>query len=298
MIEGGFGAMRRNPRTFFGLALLVTLAVVVLLGALAALAYLAATTVGGSASDAVLAAGAVGGVTLLYALSAVTGVVLNGMLSYPVGEAVLGRKPTTGETWRHTRRMIPRLTGLCLVLLVPVLLVFGGLIALVVLAFTRGSDAGGVVGLLAILVAFAGTVFVAIRLALATPALVLEDLGVLASLRRSWGLTDGRFWRTLGILVVTGLLVGIVQQVLSFGFQAVGTVLGLGLVSTTNGDPAGPLLVVVTLGTSVLGAGLGALLTQPFSAAVTALLYTDARIRAEGFDLALARAVSGAPVVP
>ena len=39
-----------------------------------------------------------------------------------------------------------------------------------------------------------------------------------------------------------------------------------------------------------------ALLTQPFSAAVSALLYTDARIRAEGFDLALARAVSGAPV--
>ncbi|MFC8501861.1 glycerophosphoryl diester phosphodiesterase membrane domain-containing protein [Pedococcus sp. NPDC057267] len=296
MIEGGFAAMRRNPRTFFGLALLVTLAVVVLLGTLGALGYLAATTFGGSASDAVLAVGAVGGLSLLYVLTAVTGVVLTGMLSYPVGEAVLGRKPTTGEVWRHTRRMIPRLTGLCLLMLVPVVVVFGGLVALVVLAFSRGSDAGGVVALLAVLVAVGLTAYLTIRVVLATPALVLEDLGVVASLKRSWRLTEGRFWRTLGVLVVTGLLVGIVQQVLGFGFQFAGMALGFGLVSTTHGDPNGPLFALATVGTSVLGAGLAALLTQPFSAAVSALLYTDARIRAEGFDLALARAVSGAPV--
>lgn len=43
---------------------------------------------------------------------------------------------------------------------------------------------------------------------------------------------------------------------------------------------------------SVLG-GLGSgIVTQPFLAAVTALLYTDSRIRREGFDLALARAAA------
>jgi len=297
ILEGSFAAMRRNPRTFFGLAFLVSLAVVLAIGAAGALAYLVASTTGSSdTSDAVLAVGAVGGLTVLYLLTAVTGVALTGILSYPVGEGVLGRKPSIGETWRRTRRMVPRLAGLCLILFIPVVVVLGGLVVLVVVAFESGSDVLGAAGVAAVLGACVLLGFVAIRLALATPALVLEDLGVIASLTRSWRLTAGRFWRTLGILVVASLLVGVVQQVLAFGFQLVGMVLGFAVVAAMGDDLDGVLFTVVTFGVSILGGLLAGLVTQPFLAAVGALIYTDARIRKEGFDLALVRAVTAAPV--
>jgi hypothetical protein len=209
---------------------------------------------------------------------------------------VLGRKPTLRETWRHTRRMVPRLAGLCLVLLVPGVVVFGGLIALVVWAFASNAAVGGVLGLLVLLGCLIAAVWVAVRLALATPALVLEDIGVAASLRRSWQLTARRFWRTLGVLLVANLLVSIVQQVLSFGFQMVGMLLGLGVASTLSGSSSETVMLVITMVASVLGALLASLIAQPFLAAVAALLYTDARIRSEGFDLALVRAATGARV--
>lgn len=296
ILEGSFGAMRRNPRTIFGLAFLVSLVVVLGLAAVGALGYVLVITTGsGTVSDEVIAVGAIGGLSLLYLVSAVTGVALTGILSYPVGEAVLGRKPSIGETWRRTRRMVPRLTGLCLVLLVPVLVLFGGLVALIAVAFAHDQGAVGGLGIVAALAAGVGVLFVAIRLALATPALVLEDLGVFASLRRSWALTARRFWRTLGVLLVAAILVGIVQQVFSFAIQLVATILGF-LLSTAVDDSAtevvfGIVMVVVVLG----GSFLVSLATQPFSAAVGALIYTDERIRKEGFDLALVRAATDAP---
>ncbi len=297
ILEGAFAAMRRNPRTFFGLALLTSLAVLLLLAAVAAVGYLVVSQVGSSgAADVFLAVGTIGGFTLLYVASAVTSVALTGMLSYPVGEAVLGRKPSIGETWRRTRGMLPRLTGLCLILFIPVVIVFAGLVALVIVAFDHGSNVAGAAGIVALVAALVAMAYVGVRLALATPALVLEELAVVAALRRSWGLTRGRFWRTLGVLFVSSMIVGVVQQVLSFGFQIVGAALGVAFTSTVGGQAGDVGFAVVLFGVTVVGSLLASLLAQPFLAAVGALLYTDARIRKEGFDLALVRAATGARV--
>jgi hypothetical protein len=291
IIEGSFAALRRNPKSFIGLALLTSLVVLLVLGALGALAYLAATQLGDSASTGVVTAGLVGGFTLVYAVTAITAVALTGILAYPVGEAVLGRKPSATETWRRTRRMVPRLAGLCLILMVPTALVIGGLIALAVWAFSSGSSGLGAVLVFVVVGAVVALVVVAIRFSMATPALVLEDLGVVRSLRRSWVLTRGRFWRTFGVLLVAGLLVGVVQQVVSFGVQVVGSLLGFA-VGSTLGEGGEVAAIVVTAAFVVVGSLLASMVCQPFLAAVTALLYTDARIRKEGFDLALVRAVT------
>ena len=297
ILEGSFAAMRRNPRTFFGLALLTSLAVLLLVALVGALAYLAATQLGSSGSnDVLLAIGAIGGFTLLTVASAVTSVALTGMLSYPVGEAVLGRKPSIGETWRRTRGMLLRLTGLTLILFIPVLVVLGGLVALVIVAFDAGSNLAGGAGIFAIVLALVAMAYVGVRLALSTPSLVLEELGVLGSLRRSWGLTRGRFWRTFGVLLVSSVIVGVVQQVIAFGFQILGALLGLAFSSTVDGQASEIGLAIVVFGVTVVGSLLASLLAQPFLAGVAALLYTDARIRKEGFDLALVRAATGARV--
>jgi hypothetical protein len=297
ILEGAFATIRRNPRTAFGLALLTSLVVVGVLAVLGALGYLVATQLAsGGASDALLGIGAVGGLTLVTGFSAIVAVVLNGMMAYPVGEGVLGRKATLGETWRRTRRMLPRLAALSLTLLVPALVVFGVLVGLLVWAASSGSAAGSVVGVVALLGALVAAVFLSVRLTLATPALVLEDIGIVPALRRSWVLTAGRFWRIVGMLIVATLLVSVVQQVLAFGFQLLGFLLGLAVTTTVDSAGAESAMFVLVIGTSVVGSLLASVLTQPFIAAITALLYTDARIRSEGFDLALVRAATGAQV--
>jgi hypothetical protein len=296
ILEGSFAAIRRNPRTAFGLALLTTLVVVGVLAALGAVAYLVLSQlVTSEASDTLLGVSAVGGLTLVVGFSSIVTVVLNGMMAYPVGEGVLGRKPTLRETWRRTRPMVPRLAGLSLTLLVPALAVMGGLFALFVWALSSGSGAGGFLGFVALLLASLGVVFLSVRLTLATPALVLEDIGIVPALKRSWGLTSGRFWRILGMVVVATLLVGVVQQVLGIGFQLLGVLLGFAVTTTVDSATDAAMFAIV-MGASIVGSLLAGVLTQPFMAAVTALLYTDARIRSEGFDLALVRAATGAQV--
>jgi hypothetical protein len=293
IVEGAFAAVRRNPRTFLGFAVLITLVVLVGTGLLGLLAFLAGSALeGGGAFDAVLALGLTATVGVVLFLSAATSIALTGILAYPVGEAVLGRSPSLGETWSRTRRMLPRLMGLCALLVVPLTLAFGLVLAGTVWAFAGDVPALGAVGVLAVLAGSVAAFWVGVRLALATPALVLEDLRVVAALRRSWSLTAGRFWRTLGILFVCNALAAVVQYVLSFVLQVVAMVLGVGAGSALDSSTAEVVAGLLLIGGSVVGSLVGAMATQPFLAAVSALLYTDLRIRKEGFDLALARAVA------
>jgi hypothetical protein len=74
--------------------------------------------------------------------------------------------------------------------------------------------------------------------------------------------------------------------------------LGLALGSMTSSQGGETVAGLVVAGATVLGSLLSGVLTQPFLAAVLALLYTDARIRKEGFDLALARAAADAARQP
>ncbi len=299
IVEASFACLRRNPRTFLGLALLTSLAVLLVIGVLGAVGWFVATSVQSSdALDLFVALGVTSSVAALLFLSSATSIALSGILAYPVGEAVLGRNASMGETWRRTRRFLPRLFGLCAVLVVPPTVVFAALVALAVWGFADGTPAVGALGIVAVLCVAVATTWLGIRLALATPALVLEDLGVVGSLRRSWRLTPGLFWRTFGILLASSLLIGIVQYVLSLAVQLGGMLLGLALGSMTGSQSGEMLAGLVTAGATVLGSLLSGVLTQPFLAAVLALLYTDARIRKEGFDLALARAAADAARQP
>lgn len=126
---------------------------------------------------------------------------------------------------------------------------------------------GGFVLMLLPLAVFAG-------LAIATPALVLEDLGAGAALRRSWTLTRGARLRVIGLLLVTGLLVmipvmGITLLVAAFG--------GTSVMSPTGASGA-------TLWTMVASSAASLVLT-PIVYCVMTLLYYDFRVRKEAFDL-------------
>jgi hypothetical protein len=110
---------------------------------------------------------------------------------------------------------------------------------------------------------------VAALLFVAAPAIVLEDLGPIAGMRRSWRLVWHRFWPVLGTLVLGALI----SQV---------TVSIIGLLPNLLAQAASPHVravidAIVTTCTQALQWALLSILAT--------LLYFDQRIRQEGLDL-------------
>ena len=100
------------------------------------------------------------------------------------------------------------------------------------------------------------------------------------ALGRSFGLVKGRWWPTFGALVLAFILVGIV----SAGLTQLLAAFSLG--STGHGSIVDFTLRVVTETVS-------SLITTPFTAALTVVLYIDLRVRKEGFDVQLLAAQIG-----
>lgn len=305
LLDGALGLIRSNPRTVLGLAAAISAvsALIQTAGLLASMAILDGTTLEDSlagtavsvdsadvAADLALLAAATS-VQLLPALVAsFLQVLASGLFIVLVGAAVLGRKLDAGQTWANLR---PRLLGLIALTLllgfagtVAVLLV-GGIIAL--LAVTIGEWAI-LPGLLLGLLGLAGIVYAYVRLALASPALVMEGRSPFAALRRSWALVRGSWWRVLGILILSAIITNLLATIVSVPITMVASA------ATALSESTVP--VVLAAGVSTLVSGI---ITLPFAAAVTGLLYTDLRIRREALDIELVAAgvdPTGDPLAP
>ncbi len=287
LLGGAIQTIQRNPRATIGLALLVS-ALFMLLPVLASV--LVGVTGASSfdllgSEDPTSGSGGAAYYGLLLAstvFSSLASVVIAGLIVRVVGAAVVGRPMRAGEAWRRTRGRLPALVGLTLLAGLASVLALALPVGLGVLAWaaTGSVPLGVALGVVLLLAAVAATVWVWTRFVLlAAPALVLEELGVVAALRRSGALSRGQFWRLLGIALLAGLIAGVVGQVVAIPFSVVGAVLALVL------PPAWALpglLLAANVGSVLTGALVG-----PFTAAVTGLQYVDQRFRKEGLDITL-----------
>lgn len=218
-------------------------------------------------------------------------VVTAAMAPLALGEAT-GRPLAVGEVWASARRHGPRaaLLGLIIaaasVLLVGVLMVLGSL----PLLLTGGEDLWLLLPLgLAVLGSVLGVLWIVARTTLATPALVLEGLGPIAALRRSFALTRGRRqWRVLGITLLLMLLASVAMQMVAGVFSVVAMVVYLAILIATQFQQL-MLAIGVMLVLSMLGSFVASTLVQPFISAGTTVLYADERMRQEGWDVELSR---------
>lgn len=203
---------------------------------------------------------------------------------------MLGQPLTSGELWRTTRRALPRLIGASLLVTVACLapVVLAGIVLGVLVALL--GAVGGVIGGLLVAASLVAVPIVYVRLALSTCVLVLENAPVRTSFRRSWALVKGSSWRVFGVLVLTAVVGGFVAQVLQLPFVLFSGD-GGPLSALSGGSSSGLGTRAVVL--STLGAGLASTIVAPFTAGVTALLYIDRRMRAEGLDVALQAAAAG-----
>ncbi|MFD0666027.1 DUF7544 domain-containing protein [Thermocatellispora tengchongensis] len=207
---------------------------------------------------------------------------LTGVLTRILGRAVFGGRLTAGEAWRLVRPRTGALFGLValtgLIMLAPMVL----LALLLVAVYAGNADPVAALGLTLVflLLYIPYVLFFTTRFALAAPALVLEGRGVTDSMRRSWNLVTGDFWRVLGILLLTSLLAGLIGSVFTIPFTFVGAFVGL-----LGGGSTGSIILTAVLIT--VGATLGSMITYPVQAGVYGLMYADRRMRAEAFDLVL-----------
>ena len=287
LYDGAFTAIRRNPKPMVGLAALVATSALLL--PIVVTILLAAT--GDLTFD--LESGENPAMYVTYAgsiLTSLAGIVLAGMIVHVVMEATLGRKATIEATWRAVRGRMLRLIGLALVSALAVVLLLAVPVALGVLIGMNVDVALGVVaGGIAFLCAACLGVFLWVRLlTLAAPAMVVERHGVFGSMRRSFELTRGQFWRIFGISLLTTVIVGFVQQILSIPLALV----AVGAIFLIDDGTTAALVYVFANYLSII---LAQALATPFSAGVQALQYVDQRIRKEAYDVELIAQAQPAP---
>ncbi|MDA0632810.1 glycerophosphoryl diester phosphodiesterase membrane domain-containing protein [Nonomuraea sp. MCN248] len=289
--DGTIKLIRSNPKAVLGLsavaALLVAIPVAVGQGFVfgTMTPYLDESTAFG-AGDPALTSGSLvaqlAGSLVSAAISFVAVTVLTGVLTRILGRAVFGGRITAQEAWRTTKSRLPALFGVValqgLIMLVPAAVT----VAVLAVAITAGVSAGAtiVVFLLMFLLSLAYVLFFRARFAFAPAAVVLEGRGPIDAMRRSWSLVTGQFWRVLGILVLTMLIVGLITTVLQLPFTIAGSLIGI------LGEGSVGTVVISSVLVAIAGM-LGAMLTYPLEAGVSGLLYADRRMRSEAFDLVL-----------
>jgi hypothetical protein len=206
---------------------------------------------------------------------------LAGAISQVVGASYLGEELGPGPALARTLRRAWALFASWVVVHV---LELGALLALpvigVVLAVLVEGPLRAVFVVFAVVTVLAGIPaalgVMALSVAVA-PAIVVEELGPIQGVRRSWSLLRRRFWPVLGIALLAGLISNVLGQVLGVVPTFAGLIVGL---------EWGWILVAI-------GAILTALVTTPIVAIVATLQYFDARIRFEGFDLQVIAAELG-----
>jgi Membrane domain of glycerophosphoryl diester phosphodiesterase len=208
-----------------------------------------------------------GGVLLLAAL-----------VVFPLGEAATTRtvsdryldRPSSLRT--AYRAAWGRLRSLIAMILLLIVFYAGCALVLtlvfVLLALVGGPVVGAVIafvgfGVLALLIA-ANFPF-----ALAAPAVVLERVSGWRGLKRSWQLVRPRFWANFGRLLLLALIATIISGVLATILQLPGTAL----------DPHNAFVF------DQIASAVARVFVGPITYIGVTLLYYDARIRKEGFDI-------------
>lgn len=117
-------------------------------------------------------------------------------------------------------------------------------------------------------------IYLSVALAVVVPALFVEDVKGIAALRRSRHLVKGRWWPTLGALLlgwlVIPMVIGIVVELV---FR---------IVLVTQAESVTALMMI-----SGASGTIAEILATPVSVAVLTVMYFDLRVRKEGFDLQL-----------
>jgi hypothetical protein len=187
-------------------------------------------------------------------------------------DAYLGVEVSVSRAYRaalprtHSILWVTILTALAL------LVISSPVIILALLSAASGEDALADLAVVIGVVAVIPAIMVIIRLLFGPAVVMVDDQRGWAALRRSWRLVRGLSWKVFGAMILTILLL--------FAFLLVLQLVFFGIFFATVGTITLAFYVWVAVVSVVIS-----VLTTPFAELVVVLLYFDARIRKEGFDL-------------
>lgn len=311
ILDGAFQAARRNGKAMFGSALIFQLATSAITLLVMFLAFGTLLTdlfsmdpntfneSDPAAMDALGSALVTFSVSILLAsfLAVLIQMVLQGALVVPVLRAVLNRKTSFGQMWRLAKPRIGSLLLLAILYAGATLLaiaVFTGILVGLLLAMGLLENTAGVLGAigLAVLLSLpfvALAVWVGTKVLLAPAAIVVENIGAIAGIKRSWQLTKNNFWRTFGTSILAAIIAGVIASIITTPVSFLASLLmPMMLGSDPTAEQAITQVLIVQSISAVVGAIVGAV-TLAFQAGVTALIYVDLRMRRDGFDITLLR---------
>lgn len=304
-----FKTLRRNPAATFGSGLVVQLATALITAAVIVPVSIFAFSRIAQAPVEEQDAVATGSISLLLltmlvplAVSVVASAFLQGVMVVEVATGTLGERLGFGALWRRAARRIWPLIGWTALVAAAVLLFVALAVAVIVAAIAVADPFTVIITIVLVLIAGLGVAVLAAwlgtKLALVPSVIVLEGLGIRAAIRRSWRLTDGYFWRTLGTLLLVGLILNVAAQVVVQPISLVGSFLAV-IIDPTGTGTALTITIVTTAITFLLSLVIGAI-TSVVQAGLVAVIAIDLRMRKEGLDLELQRYVeardAGSPV--
>ncbi len=211
--------------------------------------------------------GVVVGIALLQVL--VVQPIATAAMTRAVGDIYLDKPTSVGAAYRAVGQRLAAVVGVSMMLFGVGVLLFGVAFGLVFGAVAAFGSSGAALLIIVVPAAVFVGILVYTRWLFAAPIVMLERVGALAALRRSWQLVRGSTPRVFGITLLVGLITGILSAIIA-------ALLG---VVTQFGD------VNLQLILSQLARLVVAVLIQPISFIVVVLLYYDLRIRKEAFDI-------------
>ena len=298
LFSGAFEAIRSNPKVLFGFTVVIMLLVSLIASVSILLSGLGYESVTGAANDPQALQRSTTDEANALLLRMISSMVqwivtfagtsiLTGLLASTVSQMTVGRKLTLSEAWAMTRKRLGSILGsfalTALITATPIVLWIVAVFAsIAVVDGNRDMWWLSLLALAAIIPIFILLYFFQIKLLFAPMCAVLEEIGPVASLKRSWSLVKGEFWPTLGRFLLMNLVIGFIGGFIGFVIGLIG-----GLVSfAATSDPSSPIGLAISMFFVMLGSGL----LLPFSASFETLMYTDLRIRKENFAAVLAQA--------
>ncbi|WP_286397940.1 hypothetical protein [Pseudarthrobacter defluvii] len=294
VLDGSFQAIRRNAKAMLGAGLLAQSLSAVLAAVVAALVATSSGSVqawaetASSAELTSLGIGMMAGFILLSILSVFISAILQGAMVVPVARSILNRPTGFRRMLSLARPRFGALAALAALLVAAVMATTAIFFAIIVFLFSNVRGAA-VLLVLPLMLAFGVAVaWVAVKVMVAPAAVVIEEVGALAGIRRSWELTRANWWRILGITLVVAILVGVITQVVLIPVSLLPAFVS-GVVSPHGGSGQDATMgAVMGVVTAVIGALVGAV-AYAYQTSVMALLYMDLRMRKDGLDIALLR---------
>ncbi|OYO11724.1 hypothetical protein CGZ94_15040 [Enemella evansiae] len=293
VLEGAFRTYRWNPKAMVLVPLLLLGVIAVITTPLAWLASADLNFLDTDNPDLGALSRAVGLLMVPMLLPLLADLAITPLAAGATMAGVEGHRPGLGELWRRVRgRILPYLLVAVVLSLAQLLILALGtglLIAALVLSGDGDPDLGLLIGGIALLLASVVAVtWLSIRLLLSPILVIVERVGIISAIRRSFALTRRAFWITFATILVASLIASTAAQVLS---TAVSFILPL-VATATGGQEQVPRLAIVTI---ALTQAITVALTQPYLASIRTMIYVDRRMRAEAYDAELIAAHRPAP---